>query len=99
MSSWFPTPLDVASRSAQRIVDRRAISHPQPKAPSEEDPPMENPVRDFSPLLIGLIAFNALLSVTLYSRKSRRDLIERRLGWMLRGEIALAEKQALREAR
>lgn len=60
---------------------------------------MENPVQDFSPFVIGLIAFNALVFATLYSRKSRPELVERHFGWVLRADLALAERRALPAAR
>jgi hypothetical protein len=57
---------------------------------------VEEPVQDVGPLVIGLLAFNALVFAALYSRRSRPELAERCFGWVLRADLALAERQAFR---
>jgi hypothetical protein len=73
---------------------RQSEFHRKAKAPAEENSPAENPVPDFSPFLIGLIAFNAFVFGLLYSRRSRRELIGRHLAWVLRADLAVAESDA-----
>jgi hypothetical protein len=60
---------------------------------AEENSPVKNLVQDFSPFAIGLIAFNALVFATLYARKYRPELVERHLAWVLRADLALAERK------
>ena len=45
--------------------------------------------------VIGLIGVNALIFAALYSRKSRPELAERYAAWVLREELAQAEKRTL----